>query len=391
MEPVLNQFRPRQRRSMRAQITDAVREMVTAGKLSAGSRLPSTQELAAQWEVTVPTVQMALTPLVKEGLLERTPGVGTFVRRSETGLTRVGIYASSGLWRQPEYAFGRSLCNELHTQLAREQIEEDIWVDPRPEAEQVQPWNELVRAAAERRFQVLIVPTVDLARMTWLEKLSVPAVYLSSANIKNRVTLDGSAWAAAAMQLIAEQGCRRVGVICTVRTPVGISRRHLHDFVLFEKALVDSAARHGLELRPEWIVQPMRDFGSTGTEFQTFGFKAFHRLWSQTEHPDGVIVHEDVTAAGVLMAIMQQQIRVPDQLKLVLHRNAEIGLFCPVPAGFVDIRVADIAAALISQAVKLYSGHEIKAVSVQPHPVPPQAAVAANEPGNNDALAAAAR
>lgn len=370
MNSKINLFKPQRRRSMRLQITDAMREMVVSGKLAAGSRLPSTQELAKQWDTHSRTVQQALTPLVKEGLLERTPQVGTFVRKREERLTRVGIYASGDLWRNPASAFGRCLCNELHRQLGEDGISEEIWVDPRPNAEQGKPWDELVRAASERRFQVLIVPEVDLPKITWMEKLAVPVVYLCTANIRNRVTLDSQQWAQTAMQLLADQGCRRVGVICVKRLKQENSEEVSQEDIQLYAALEKNAIRLGLQLRPEWIFRPDKAFVNNGTEFIQFGHDGMQSLWRQPERPEGIAVYEDVASLGVIMAVKGEQIKVPDELKLVLYRNTEVGLFCPFPASFIDVHIGEFAAALISQARKLYNGEEVTAVKVKHHPVP---------------------
>ena len=370
MNNALSSFKPRRHVSVRAQITASLREMLLDGRLKEGDRLPSSQELASLWQAQEPTVHRALTPLVKEGLLERTPKVGTFVRRREERLTQIGIYAPGDLWRNSAYAFGRALCNELHEAMAGDGIAESIWVDPRPNAEQDQPWDELVRAAAERRFQVLIVPTVNLPKIAWLEKLAVPVVYLSSANVPNRVCLDGPQWAGAAMQILAQQGCRRVGAICAMRLPDDEGNEDAHEFRRFYSALEKESSRLGLELRPEWIFRPGGVFTNPGVEMQMFGFDSMRALWGQAERPDGIAVFEDVTATGVLMAIMREHIRVPDELKLVLHRNAEVGLFSPVPAAFLDIRIKEVAAALMTQARRLYDGDEIEAIHVAHHPVP---------------------
>ena len=356
--------------SVRAQITTSLREMLADGRLKPGDRMPSSQELARLWKAPEPTVHRALTPLVKEGLLERTPRVGTFVRQREERLTHVGIYATGDLWRTPAYAFGRALCNELHGQLTGSDIAESIWVDPRPASKQDEPWEELVRAALERRFQVLIVPQAGLPKIAWLEKLAVPTVYLSSASIPNRVVLDGRQWAEASMQMLSEQGCRRVGAICSLRLPEDDSVENPHDYRQFYTGLERSAKRLGLELRQEWIFRPQCRFTNNAVELPQFGFDSMQALWRQAERPEGVVVYEDVTAGGLLMAIMRDQIRVPEDLKLVLHRNVEIGLFCPVPAAFLDVRIAEVAAALIAQARCLYDGDEIAAIRLPHHPVP---------------------
>ena len=56
--------------------------------------------------------------------------------------------------------------------------------------------------------------------------------------------------------------------------------------------------------------------------------------------------------------------RVPAQLKLALHKNRYIPLFCPVPATFVVSNEADIAAALVAQIQKQFRGEQCDLVSL---------------------------
>jgi hypothetical protein len=72
------------------------------------------------------------------------------------------------------------------------------------------------------------------------------------------------------------------------------------------------------------------------------------------------------------MAVMREQISIPGELKLVLHRNAEVGLFCPVPASFLDIRIKEVAEALFLQARRLYDGSEVTTIRIAPYPVGPE-------------------
>ena len=55
------------------QVAERVRELIRSGDLPPGTRLPSTQELAARWQIAADTVQLGIQPLVKEGLLTRVP------------------------------------------------------------------------------------------------------------------------------------------------------------------------------------------------------------------------------------------------------------------------------------------------------------------------------
>jgi GntR family transcriptional regulator len=57
-----------------------VRAAIASGELRAGDRLPSLNELAAEYGVAQPTASKAVRAIVAEGLAEGRPGVGVFVR-----------------------------------------------------------------------------------------------------------------------------------------------------------------------------------------------------------------------------------------------------------------------------------------------------------------------
>lgn len=63
-----------------AQLVTYFRDNILSGALTAGARLPTEFELAQQHQISRGTVRQALNILVNEGLLERIPGRGTFVR-----------------------------------------------------------------------------------------------------------------------------------------------------------------------------------------------------------------------------------------------------------------------------------------------------------------------
>ena len=63
------------------QIHDLVCEEIVAGRLAAGTRLPSEGDLAERWGVSLAPVRQALVELAAEGYLDRGRGRGTFVRQ----------------------------------------------------------------------------------------------------------------------------------------------------------------------------------------------------------------------------------------------------------------------------------------------------------------------
>ena len=63
------------------QLAELFREQIRMGELEAGTRLPSENALAATFGVGRPTVRQGTELLVRQGLLQRRRGAGTFVRQ----------------------------------------------------------------------------------------------------------------------------------------------------------------------------------------------------------------------------------------------------------------------------------------------------------------------
>ncbi|AXK80738.1 GntR family transcriptional regulator [Pseudolabrys taiwanensis] len=69
--------------SLYRQLDALLREQIQDGGLRPGDRLPSEAELCARFGVSRATVRQALDALTREGVITRSPGRGTFLRRSE--------------------------------------------------------------------------------------------------------------------------------------------------------------------------------------------------------------------------------------------------------------------------------------------------------------------
>lgn len=78
-----------------------MRESIRRGAWEPGVPLPSDRELATQWRVSRCTVRQALDALVRDGLVERRQGKGTFVVTSEALRDFIGFYSFGGLEGEP--------------------------------------------------------------------------------------------------------------------------------------------------------------------------------------------------------------------------------------------------------------------------------------------------
>jgi DNA-binding LacI/PurR family transcriptional regulator len=168
------------------------------------------------------------------------------------------------------------------------------------------------------------------------------------------------------LQAVAEQGCRSVGLICPMPSTVTNSDNSRHENVSFYGHFMDRARDLGLEVRNEWmrITHDEADpRGQAGMQ-ERFGCEEFLELWNLPARPEGLLVYPDTTVRGVILGLEKRQVRVPEELKLVLHKNEAIDLLCLMPATFVISSERLYAQALIEQVQKQFRGESCEPISV---------------------------
>jgi DNA-binding LacI/PurR family transcriptional regulator len=89
------------------------------------------------------------------------------------------------------------------------------------------------------------------------------------------------------------------------------------------------------------------------------------RLWAQPERPDGLVVFPDSIASGAIHALLALGVKVPDDLRLVLHRNRGVPLLCPLPATFLEADPDEMAAVLVRQVRELHAGKQVRKVCLR--------------------------
>lgn len=329
-----------------------------SGKLAYGYRVPSIQQLARDLNTSIFTVQTALTPLVEEGLLERTPGRGTFVRGRANQLANVALYFGSNFWENAEGAFYRELYQELVRELAIDHCRHKLWIDTRPSSERGTPLPEMEKALQDRSFQGVVATQIDSACVPWLSRLKSPLVAFGTMPISSRVTLDPRQMIAQGLQELKRQECRSVGLISPFPAWGLLESDHAKEIVQFHQEFVDLSRDMGLEIRSEWVRTPATHFSSD--KYEAYGYEQFQSIWRQPQRPDGLLVHPDLICKGVIMAVLQNGISVPRDLKLVLHRNEGIPVLCPLPASWQVTSVRQCALAIIEQMKRLLAGKNVQ-------------------------------
>ncbi|HEX2188792.1 MAG TPA: GntR family transcriptional regulator [Longimicrobiaceae bacterium] len=75
-----------------AQLVRTIRSAVGAGVLEPGDRLPTVRQLAVELRVNANAVDKAYAELVRQGVLEERPGVGTVVRSAREAIRGEELY-----------------------------------------------------------------------------------------------------------------------------------------------------------------------------------------------------------------------------------------------------------------------------------------------------------
>lgn len=363
MVDALSKFEVNRSASGRQQLAEYVRELILSGQLSPGYKFPPSKELSRLWGLAECSVHAAMSSLVKEGLLERTPKKGTFVAHRKQALTHVGIYVAQDFWKSTSAAFWRALISELSQRLSAQGIIPEIWIDTREEQEE--PLPEMAQAAARREIQAVIAPFGRELTLKWLSRLPVPMAALTFRAVQNCVMRDHIAGMQMAVEELARLGSRSVGLILPrwlTANQIGQTEDRPEEAAAFLR----KAADLGLETSERWIMHPVSEH-VLETKSERFGYEAMLRLLAMPDRPEGIYVTHDWVARGALMAVMERRIAVPEELKLVLYRNQELDFLCALPVSFIEASIGTTADALIASVESQRRGITVPPVVIKPH------------------------
>ena len=348
MDDIFRQFEPRKGVALQHQITAFLRGLILRKELKPDEKLPTLHELADCWRTNYFTVQSAITPLVRGGLVVRKPRLGSFVAASGGELEALGMYHDHTLAANPENLFSSSLHAALYGHMGAHGISCLAWFDTRVKEDRHDPLPALRRAIRDHIVQGIIGTAVSQESVPWLLKLGVPVAFVSEkADLPCSVGLDFRGMIRLAVGRLAAQGCRRIGLVTHTPKQVTDGRDGTLTPPPFHRAFRAEVEQAGLVYDERWIVAPEVDCPSGLLEH--YGYDAFLQFWQETEsHPDGLFVYPDVVGRGLFHAIREIDVQVPAQLKLVVHRNLEFDIVAPVPVTWVVVSIHDFAAALMS-------------------------------------------
>jgi len=331
------------------QTADLLRKYIHQQNLKPGDKLPSVRKILSHLQISQSTLDKALLHLDQEGFIERHRGRGIFVS-DRLSVGEIAVVLKSPLIQSdssPWYRMAFSgLANAIHKQGSGNwQVKMHSGVGSLTDmGEDFAKSLDLLEPDVLRRLRGVFTFHPLHHLHSELEKASVPVVKMGSGDGPYMVGFDGDdGIISQAVEHLHSTGCRSVGMLWC---------KPLHSQAKESDVVIaQHASAHGLICRQEWILSPR----AIATE--QLGYELFMQLWHQPVRPEGLVMLDDVMCRGVLRAVLQLGLKLPEDLQLVtrVNKNADLPYHKPVTSIEFDVeKQVQLAAEMM---VNLISGN----------------------------------
>jgi DNA-binding LacI/PurR family transcriptional regulator len=169
----------------------------------------------------------------------------------------------------------------------------------------------LSRSQVEGIIISLSRETVNFDHLTRLQRRGIPLVFFDRDSEEidaSKVMVDNEQSAYEAVKHLIENGCKRIAFLAGPKNVSVSNQRRMG----YSRALQEA----GIESDPSLIIHS--DY------FQDSAIAKTHQLMKEANRPDGILVVSDRLAIGVLIALRELNISVPDEVKMVSFNNEPI-------------------------------------------------------------------
>ncbi len=295
---------------------------IRSGGMLPGERLPATNALARQFQVTPDTIQQSLSILAGKGLITRTRRKGTFVRALYKGNT-IGIVFSQCIFQRHELAFFTDFLSELLLCIAAKGWKYKIFMAGTNDSADTAEFDLRKTVESGELGGILEFCTEDTSIGEYVRK-ECPLPKADGINIDVNEMLRN------AYALLAEKGYRRIALILP---------RLRRDAAIQEKMISELGSALPAGLRDKMELQTIL----TEHHYLESGYKAFRELWARPRRPDALLIGMDTLFAGVWYAVMEQKIEVPRELAILTHLNRELPPFTHLKPSAMEVKISDFA------------------------------------------------
>ncbi len=283
-------------------LAEEIRRMIHDEKMKPETLLPSERTLAARFEVNHLTLRKALRLLEQEKLIYKIPSIGNYVGSRPYGGKGKKLI---GFMFPDHEIFFYNILAELEGRLSSADLHPVIQMTNSIRRKE----EDFLKFCMEEEIAALIaVPNSECQAL--YRELPFPVIFfdifLQGLPIPYVIS-DDYAGSAKATQHLLNQGHRRIAHIGSM---------HERTSEMRARGYLDTMRRAGVEPAPEYLKrkEPTRQWG----------FYAAQELFLLPEPPTAVTCGNDTIAAGVIRALAQLGLRIPDDCAVTGFGNTDV-------------------------------------------------------------------
>jgi len=326
------------------QISNLIEKRILSGDLEAGDRLPASKKMAEEFGTTLQTIQQAAALLTRRGLIERTPGRGSFISNRIQSRTIV-IACGANIFGDIKFLYYQQLYACLCQELKRGGWNTNLYF-PLDENSPGQMLAELGQVEADGRIRGIIPICGNKALTEWLdEHPGIPRILKDKHQQQSTADpKEGTVYRA--VDYLLGRGYRRIAVI---------THSGKRESKLTKKHIAQAYEDRNVSL------QATLHTGKTNTHAK--GVEQARNVLDQSnERPDALLVLNDLGCMGVIFELLCRKLNIPGDIGIMACSNKGIGIPCPVPLTRLEYDPMNMARREIEELMALIEGRESKQI-----------------------------
>ena len=297
-------------------ISEALRNKIVAKELHPGEKLPTYESLMEEFSSSMVTVHRAIGRLKKDGMLTAIERKGVFVSERPPHLFRIGLLLGSPGCKN---RFMSCLEHSAHDLSASGDHEIVVFSSLNTSYFNSSEANDIKTQIAARRLAGLIVAFDPCGcPEQGIFDASLPIIYMAPGDrtAARTLSLDSELFARKALSRLKELGAKKIAVL---------------SFPIVNSAMENSIrlfGEYGLESKPEWQI----GMGNAEIADQIIRLML---SGDKSQWPEGLILTDDHLLPHVAKGIFAKGIRIPEDIKILSHRNWKMDIQSPFKVEFL--------------------------------------------------------
>jgi DNA-binding LacI/PurR family transcriptional regulator len=354
MNPILSKLQITSLQTPAEQIERHLRQHIQSGVLAAFTQLPTTLELASTWGVSCSVVQKVMKHLVNDGLVERRPKRGTYIK-GKAEVKTIAMMMGPRLSKESEH-FYRAVKEAFLEGVEKRNWRGRIYDGLNDEQGVAMSANSRVcRHLAEDlgryTFDGMVVFATNMEEIVPLQQHSnLPYVHLATDMNAHDVKLDMEAFMRESLTYLSEKGFHRIAYLCPSLDkngePYGSKTiREVSRQLEIPEPTVETLSDLPTERVPEekWYRSALRLIA----EWRAAGAEAW---------PQAILISDDIAMRSLAMALFASGVSVPQDVFVMTYANEGIDLHYGMPVARYEISPAETVRMLLDLLEKQIGG-----------------------------------